>query len=45
MWNPKKWIIKQKWTDRFREQTTGYQWVEAGGEGRDRGLKGTNYYV
>lgn len=23
----------------------GYQWGEGGGEGRDGGLRGTNYYV
>ena len=40
-------ITKKKWTHRYREQTSGYQW----GEGREeeqyrgRGLRGTNYYV
>ena len=30
-------ITKQKQTHRYREQTSGYQWVE--GEGRGRGKK------
>ena len=29
-------ITKQKQTHRYREQTGGYQWGEAWGEGQDR---------
>ena len=29
-------IIKQKQTHRYKEQTSGYQWGESGGEGQDR---------
>ena len=30
-----------------REQTSGFQWGEGSGQGQDRnrGLRGTNYYV
>ena len=40
-------ITQKKQTHRYREQTSSYQWREGSGEGhyRDRGLKGTNYYV
>ena len=40
-------ITKQKYTHRYREQTSGYQWGEGRGEGqdRDRALRGINYYV
>ena len=40
-------IIKQKQTHRYKEQTSGYQWGESGGEGQDRsrGLSGINCYV
>ena len=36
---------KEADTDRYREQTSGYQWGEGSGEGqyRGRGLRGTNY--
>ena len=39
--------IKQKQTHKYREQTCGYQWGEESseGQGRSRGLRGTNYYV
>ena len=29
-------IKKQKQTHRYKEQTSGYQWGECGGEGKDR---------
>ena len=40
-------ITKQKQTHRYREQTSGYQWERARGEGQDRGrrLRGTNHFV
>ena len=40
-------ITEQKQTHRYKEQTSGYQQGEGGGEGQDRGrgLRGTNYYV
>ena len=40
-------ITKKKQTHRYREQTSGYQRREGGGEGEYRGwgLKGTNYWV
>ena len=40
-------IKKKKQTQRYREQTSGYQWGEERGEGQDwgRGLRGTNYHV
>ena len=40
-------IAKQKQTHRYREQISGYRWGERTGEGkdRDRGLRGTNYYI
>ena len=36
-------IIKQKQTDRYKEQTSGYQWQE--GQDRGRELRGTNSQV
>ena len=41
------YIIKQKQTHRYREQTSGYQWGEGSRERQDRGmgLRDTNYYV
>ena len=40
-------ITKQKQTQGYREQTSGYRWGEGMGEGHDRGrgLRGTKYYV
>jgi len=40
-------IIKKKQTHRNREQTSFYQWRERRRQGyhRDKGLRGTNYYV
>ena len=40
-------ITKQKQTNRYKEQTNGYQWEEGWGKGQGggRGLRGTNYYV
>ena len=40
-------ITKKNQTDRYREQTSGHQCAVASGEGkdRDRGLRGTNYYM
>ena len=40
-------VTKKKQTDRYREQSGGYQWGEGSGEGqyRVRGLRGTNYYI
>ena len=40
-------ITKQKQTDRYRKQTSGYQWGEGKEEGQDRGmgLRDTNHYV
>ena len=40
-------ITKKKQTHRYKKQTSGYQWGEGMGEGqdKDRGLRGTNYYV
>ena len=40
------YIAKQKWTHRYRKQTSGYQWQEESGEGQDRGMGlRDNYYV
>ena len=33
-------ITKQKQTHRYREQTSGYQWVGGEGRGRDKKEKG-----
>ena len=43
--NLKKWIYirKQKQTHRYREQDSGYQWIE--GQYKDMGLKDTIYYA
>ena len=40
-------ITKQKQTYRFREQTSGFHLGEGSGEGqgKDRELRGTHYYV
>ena len=40
------YIAKQKQTDRYRKQTSAYQWEEGRGEGhvRSNGLRGANYY-
>ena len=40
-------ITKQYRLNRYREQTSGYQWEEGRGEGQDRdgGLRGTNYHA
>ena len=40
-------VTKNKQTDRYREQDSGYQCGEKRGEGqeRDGGLRGTNYYT
>ena len=40
-------ISKQKQTDRYREQTSGYQQGEGREEGQDKGeeLTDTNHYV
>ena len=40
-------ITKQKQSDKYRKQASGYQRGEGMGEGQDRGrgLRGTNYYV
>ena len=40
------YITKQKQADRYREQTSGYQWEEGRGEGRDRrwGLRQVTIY-
>ena len=40
-------ITKKKQTHKYTGQTSGYQWGERREEGeyRDRGLRGTNYYV
>ena len=35
---------KKKQTHRYREQTSGYQWVEGGGEGHYRGRGKRAYY-
>ena len=37
----------KKETHGYREQSSGYQWVEGNVEGQDkgRGLRGTNHYV
>lgn len=38
-------ITEQKWTSKYRKQTTGYRGGVGRGEEQDsgRGLKGTNY--
>ena len=37
-------LTKQKLTQRYREQTSGYQWGEGRGwHDTGRGLRGTNY--
>ena len=40
-------ITKKKQTNRFREQTSGYQWEKGRGRGKDkdRELGGTSYYI
>ena len=39
-------IRKKKQTERYREQTSGYQWGEGReGQHRDEGLRGTNYWA
>jgi len=39
-------MSKYKETDRYREQTSGYQWKrEVEGQDRSRGLSGINCYV
>ena len=40
-------ITKKKQTQRYRKQTSGYQWGERSGEGqyKGRGLTAINYYV
>ena len=40
-------ITKKKQTHRYREQTSGYQWVEGRGEGQDmgRGFKKKNFFL
>ena len=40
-------ITEKKQSHRCREQTSGYQWGQGRGEWqyKDRGLRGTNYYV
>ena len=40
-------ITKKRQTHRYREQTSGYPWVDGRGEKQYRGtgLRGTNYYV
>ena len=52
MWNLKvlskcMFITKQKQTYKYRKQTSGNQWGEGKGEGKDKGmgLRDTNYYV
>ena len=39
--------MTKKETQRYREQTSGYQWGEGQAERQDsgRGLRGSNYYV
>ena len=41
------YIAKQKQTHRYRKQISGYQWTEGSeaGQGRDMGLRNTNYCV
>lgn len=41
------YIAKQSQTQRYRKQTSGYQWEEERLEGQDRcvGLRNTNCYV
>ena len=41
------YITKHKQTDRYREQTSGFQQEQGKGEGQDRGmgLRDTNYQV
>ena len=43
----KKKKKQQQQTHRYKEQTSGPQWEEGSGEGKNRsmGLKGTKFYV
>ena len=38
-------ITQQKQTHKYREKTSGYQQGERRGEGQDKGMGDTNYYV